>query len=129
MTATAGVDIAKSSVAWLIALLFPVLMVLIDKYAWRASLFTLYPIALSILARTGPFWVDRLHVLGASFVVGILYVIIISRSPKSRKAIEDTDADKTRSVLIFTGMALGTVIVMALSGVVSKLYSLENFNS
>ena len=129
MTVTSSTDILKTSMAWLIALLFPVLILLIDSNVSRSILFTFYPIALAMLVRTGPFWVDKVHILMASLLTGCLYVLINAVSPKSRDAFKDPSSDKIRSSFIFSGMVLGTVSILAISGIFSNLYRLNNFNS
>ena len=129
MPETAGIDIFKSSMAWLVALMFPVLILLINSSVSRSILFTFYPIALAMLVRTGPFWVDKVHIIIASFLVGGVYVIINSVSPKWRDSIKDPNSDKLRSGLVFTGMALLTVFNLAVSGFFSQLYLPSNFSA
>lgn len=129
MTVTSSTDILKTSMAWLFALLFPVLILLINNNVSRSILFTFYPIALAMLARTGPFWVDKVHILVASILTGCLYVLINAVSQKSRDAIKDPSSDSIRSSFIFSGMALGTVTILAVSGIFSNLYLPTNFSS
>jgi len=129
MPVTSVSDIMKSSSLWMIALLCPVLILLINNNVSRSILFTLYPIILAGLTRTGPFWVDKIHILGVSFVVGAIYVLINATSVKVREAIRDPNTDKVRAGFIFGGLSVATVSILAISGIFTNLYRDSNFSA
>ena len=128
MTKTSLSMIMGALAMWTPPMILPVLLMYFNNVSFKIFILTLfYPLMLSILSRTGKFWVTRTAVAYASLAT-LFVSYLLTRNDKNVEALKDPDSAKNRSALLFSTVIFTFLLAMGLTGAfVEPLYSSINF--
>ena len=120
--------IFTGSISWTIAMLIPLILWYVESGEFKTIMFLLYPIVMTLLSRTGWFWV-RPEIVAYSSIIAFLYGMVLNRSESVRKSLDDPQSNKAVSATALTSITVVFLACMVLLSVYFKpMYNPENFS-
>ena len=125
---TALSTIFTGTALWTLAMVIPLILWYVNSGEFKTAMFLIYPMIISILSRTGWFWV-RPEILAYSSIIAFLYGTILRRNENVRKSMDDPQSNKTVSAVSLTSItAVFLITVVLLSMYFKPMYNPENFS-
>ena len=125
---TALPTVFAGATMWVIAMLIPLILWYVNSGEFKTVMFLLYPIVMSMLSRTGWFWV-RPEIVAYSSIIAFLYGMVLNRSESVRKSLDDPQSNKAVSATALTSITVVFLACMVLLSVYFKpMYNPENFS-
>jgi hypothetical protein len=126
---TALSTIFTGTALWTLAMVIPLIMWYVNSGEFKTAMFLIYPMVISILSRTGWFWV-RPEILAYSSIIAFLYGTLLRRNENVRKSMDEPQFNKTVSAVSLTSItAVFLLAVVLLSMYFKPMYNPENFSS
>lgn len=115
------------AITWTIAMLIPLILWYVESGEFKTVMFLLYPIVMSMLSRTGWFWV-RPEIVAYSSIIAFLYGMVLNRSGNVRKSLDDPQSNKATSATALTSITVVFLACMVLLSIYYKpMYNPDNF--
>jgi hypothetical protein len=100
----------------------------VNSGEFKTAMFLVYPMIISILSRTGWFWV-RPEILAYSSIIAFLYGTALRRNDEVRKSMDNPQHNKTVSAISLTSITLLFLLCIVLLSLYFKpMYNPENFS-
>jgi hypothetical protein len=114
---------------WAVAIVAPILFWYLDSHEFKTILFLAYPVLLSLLSRTGAFWV-REDFIAYSSIAAFLFAVLLNLSPNVRESLKEPEKNKALSGVVLSSIGLVFLITMGSMGLFYKpIYNPANFSS
>ena len=108
-------------------MLIPLILWYVESGEFKTVMFLLYPIVMSMLSRTGWFWV-RPEIVAYSSIIAFLYGMVLNRSGNVRKSLDDPQSNKATSATALTSITVVFLACMVLLSIYYKpMYNPDNF--
>lgn len=125
---TAPSTIFAGVALWTLAMLVPLILWYVNSGEFKTAMFLVYPMVISILSRTGWFWV-RPEILAYSSIIAFLYGTLIRRNEEVRKSMDNPQSNKAVSAVSLTSITIVFLVSVVLMSLYFKpMYNPENFN-
>jgi len=109
-------------------MLIPLILWYVESGAFKTIMFLLYPVLMSLLSRTGWFWV-RPEIVAYSSIMTFLYGMALNNIGTVSKSLSDPQSNKAVSATALTSITVVFLACMVLLSVYFKpMYNPENFN-
>jgi len=123
MTAALPENIMWAILIWMIPMIVPILFMYLDSVNFKMFMLAfIYPLMLSILSRSGRFWLKRSVILMSS-ITTFTATYFMMKYDKNREAIQKPTENKSRSALIFTAIMVAFALGIVLAGTFETLYN------
>jgi hypothetical protein len=123
MTAALPENIMWAILIWMIPMIVPILFMYLDSVDFKMFMLAfIYPLMLSILSRSGRFWLKRSVILMSS-ITTFTATYFMMKYDKNREAIQKPTENKSRSALIFTAIMVAFALGIVLAGTFETLYN------
>ena len=124
---TALSTVFTGTALWTLAMVIPLIIWYVNSGEFKTAMFLVYPMIISILSRTGWFWV-RPEILAYSSIIAFLYGTLLRRNEEVRKSMDDPQYNKAVSAVSLTSITLIFLVCVALLSIYFKpMYNPENF--
>lgn len=125
---TAPSTIFAGVALWTLAMLVPLILWYVNSGEFKTAMFLVYPMVISILSRTGWFWV-RPEILAYSSIIAFLYGTLLRRNEEVRKSMDNPQSNKAVSAVSLTSITIVFLVSVVLMSLYFKpMYNPENFN-
>ena len=113
---------------WTLAMVIPLILWYVNSGEFKTIMFLVYPLVISILSRTGWFWI-RPEILAYSSIIAFLYGNLLRRNDEVRKSMDNPQSNKAVSAVSLTSITVVFLLcIMLLSMYFKPMYNPENFN-
>ena len=114
---------------WAVAIVAPMLFWYLDSHEFKTIIFLAYPVILSLLSRTGAFWV-REDFIAYSSIAAFLFAVLLNMSPSVRESLKEPEKNKPLSGVALASIGAVFLITMASMGLFYKpIYNPLNFGA
>lgn len=125
---TAPATIFTGAALWTLAMVIPLILWYVNSGEFKTAMFLVYPMIISILSRTGWFWV-RPEILAYSSIIAFLYGTLLRRNEEVRKSMDDPQSNKAVSAVSLTSITVVFLLGVVLMSMYFKpMYNPENFS-
>lgn len=119
--------VLKGASLWAIALMFPLVLWYVKSGEFKTLVFLVYPIILSLLSRSGLFWI-RSNFIAFSSVITFLFALILRQNRRVAKSLENTEDNKEVSAVVLTSVSIVFLLSIIMMGLfVDSLYDSGEF--
>ena len=125
---TALSTVLTGTALWTLAMVIPLILWYVNSGEFKTAMFLVYPMIISILSRTGWFWV-RPEILAYSSIIAFLYGTALRRNDEVRKSMDSPQYNKAVSAVSLTSITVVFLLCIVLLSIYFKpMYNPENFN-
>ena len=125
---TALSTVFTGTALWTLAMAIPLIIWYVNSGEFKTAMFLVYPMIISILSRTGWFWI-RPEILAYSSIIAFLYGTLLRRNEEVRKSMDDPQSNKAVSAVSLTSITVVFLMCIVLLSIYFKpMYNPENFS-
>ena len=125
---TALSTVLTGTALWTLAMVIPLILWYVNSGEFKTAMFLVYPMIISILSRTGWFWV-RPEILAYSSIIAFIYGTLLRRNEEVRKSMDNPQYNKGVSAVSLTSITMVFLMCIVLLSIYFKpMYNPENFS-